>query len=308
MASAGLLATATATAGNEGLDARSSPQPSPRFAVGLTVQRFVDHDRWFVAGHRREARTLTTYVYYPAARGANATATPTAAPGPHPLVVFAHGFDVTPETYAPLLHYWAGAGFVVAAPVFPRTSPHAPGGPDEADVVNQPADVSFVISRLLALRAGPRRPPYGLVDAARIAVAGHSDGGETALAVADAQRLRDRRVRAGVIMSGAEMSGIGGYSFSGGPPLLAIQGTADRSNEPRYTYAFFKEAQRPKYLLKLLGAAHLPPYVGEQPQLGLVEQATTAFLAAYLAPIPTRPQLLLELGNTLPFAKLIADP
>jgi fermentation-respiration switch protein FrsA (DUF1100 family) len=274
----------------------------------VKLERFVDRDRWFVpAGHRREARTLTTYVYYPAAGGANAAVTPAAAPGPHPLVVFAHGFDVTPDTYAPLLRYWAGAGFVVAAPLFPRTSPHAPGGPDEADVVNQPADVAFVISSLLALQAGPGSPAYGLIDSTRIAVAGHSDGGETALAVADARRLRDRRVRAAVVMSGAEMSGIGGYSFSGGPPLLAIQGTADRSNEPRYTYAFFKDARPPKYLLKLLGAAHLPPYVDEQPQLGLVEQATTRFLAAYLTPTPT-PQPLLERGVAPPFAKLIADP
>ena len=86
---------------------------------------------------------------------------------------------------------------------------------NEADVVNQPGDVSFVISSLLALQADPRSPLHGLIDARRIAVAGHSDGAETALAVADARRLRDRRVRAAVVMSGAELSGIGGYSFSG---------------------------------------------------------------------------------------------
>jgi fermentation-respiration switch protein FrsA (DUF1100 family) len=223
-------------------------------------------------------------------------------------VVFAHGFDVTPGRYTALLRYWASAGFVVAAPLFPRTNPHAPGGPDEADVVNQPADISFVISHLLTLDADASSPLHALIDAGRIAVAGHSDGAETALAVTDARHLRDTRVRAGVVMSGAEMSGIGGYAFTGGPPLLAIQGTADTFNEPRFTYAYFNAARPPKYLLKLLGATHLAPYTSQRPQLELVERATTAFLAAYLAPVPTVPQTLLELGRTSPIAKLIADP
>ena len=309
--SAGLAAPAGVSVGE--LQAQPPKSPSSRSAVGMTILPLVDHRRGFVlAGHRREPRKLRTYVYYPEVARPGATggngSPPSAAPDPYPLVVFAHGFEGTPATYASLLHYWASAGFVVAAPLFPRTSLHAPGGPDEADVVNQPADISFVISSLLALDGDSSSPLHALIDPRRIAVAGHSDGAETALAVVDARRLRDPRVRAGVIMSGAEMSGIGGYSFSAGAPLLAIQGTADALNEPRFTYALFKAARPPKYMLKLLGATHLAPYTRQQPQLGLVERATTAFLAAYLAPVPTIPPSLLELGKTSPFAKLSAEP
>ena len=50
-------------------------------------------------------------------------------------------------------------------------------------------DVSFVITQVLA-RLG------GLVDPSRIAVAGHSDGAVTALAVAWGRRTRDPRVGA----------------------------------------------------------------------------------------------------------------
>ena len=308
---AGLATAAGSSVG--GLEARPPGPPRSRSGVGVTILPLVDRRRWFVlARHRREPRKLTTYVYYPEVSTPSATGgngrPPSAAPGPHPLLVFAHGFDVTPASYASLLHYWASAGFVVAAPLFPRTNPHSPGGPDEADVVNQPADISFVISNLLALDADSSSPLHALIDAGRIAVAGHSDGAETALAVADARRLRDPRVRAGVIMSGAVMSGIGGYSFSGGPPLLAIQGTADTLNEPRFTYAFFNAARPPKYMLKLLGATHLAPYTSQRPQLRLVERATTAFLAAYLAPVPMIPRSLLDVGTASPFAKLSADP
>jgi predicted dienelactone hydrolase len=51
---------------------------------------------------------------------------------PFPLIVFGHGFAVTPRPYSQLLRAWARAGYVVAAPVFPLENANAPGGPDEA--------------------------------------------------------------------------------------------------------------------------------------------------------------------------------
>jgi dienelactone hydrolase len=273
-----------------GGSAPATPAPSatagPSFAVGLRVLRLVDASRSIrLGGGKLQPRTLETYVRYPALGtpgGDVAGATPARAAGPFPLIVFGHGFASTPAAYARLLRGWAQAGFVVAAPVFPLENANAPGGPDESDLINQPTDMSFVISRLLALSGGGSSALSGLIDPARIGVSGQSDGAETALAVAYSRKLRDRRVDAALILSGAEMGGVGGFNFVGGPPLLASQGTADTSNQPRFTYAFFKSARRPKYLLRLLGAGHLPPYTGEQPQLGVVSKVTVAFLDAYL--------------------------
>src|SRR6202035_5291617 len=96
-------------------------------------------------------------VRYPALGAPAATdiagAPPARAEGPFPLIVFGHGFAVTPATYSRLLQSWTRAGFVVAAPVFPLGNARAPGGPNEADLVNQPADMSFVISHMLAATA-----------------------------------------------------------------------------------------------------------------------------------------------------------
>ena len=101
-----------------------------------------------------EPRTLLTYVRYPAVGASSATdvrnAPANTAAGSFPLVVFGHGFAVTPQLYRRMLVAWARAGYVVAAPVFPLENANAPGGPDESDLVNQPADMSLVISRLLA--------------------------------------------------------------------------------------------------------------------------------------------------------------
>jgi dienelactone hydrolase len=236
----------------------------------VRVFEFVDHSRTItLPDGRRAPRRLETVVRYPEVGGS------------HPLIVFAHGFTLTPARYKDLLEAWAAAGYVVAAPVFPLTNANAPGGPNEADLVNQPRDMTLVITRLLTLNARPGSVLDGKIDASRIAVAGQSDGGITALAVAYDSRFRDRRVRAAVILSGARLSGMGSFPRSA-PPLLAVQGTADPFNAPATTATYFGLAARPKFLLWLLGASHLPPYTDQQPQLGIVERTSIAFLDHYL--------------------------
>jgi dienelactone hydrolase len=293
--------------------APGAPQPSS-FAVGLCVLRLVDASRVIhLPNGRTVPRALLTYVRYPALGAPGRTDFPDAPParayGPFPVVVFAHGFAVTPDLYARLLQSWARAGYVVIAPLFPLENADAPGGPNESDLINQPTDMSFVISRVLAAGSSNSGLLAGLVDSSHIAVAGHSDGAETALAVAYSRRFRDPRVDAAMILSGAEMSGIGGYSFPrGSPPLLAAQGTADAFNQPRFTNVFYHLARAPKYLLRLLGAGHLAPYTHQQPQLAVVERVTIAFMDGYLKRMPQAPQQLISLGSVPRTAAVLADP
>jgi pimeloyl-ACP methyl ester carboxylesterase len=243
--------------------ARASP-------IRVRVFHFADHARTLrLPDGRRVPRPLVTVVRYPAAGRR------------HPLIVFAHGFALTPSAYSRLLRSWAEAGFVVAAPVFPLENANAPGGPTETDLVNEPRDISVVIDRLLAgVLAGE-------IDPSKIAVAGHSDGGVAALAVAYDHRFRDHRIRAAIVMSGAPLPGMGRFPPNG-PPLLALQGTADPFNSPAATADYFRRARRPKFLLWLLGASHRPPFTEEEPQLGIVERATAAFLGRYLDGQPLR--------------------
>ena len=259
------------------LGASARPDVSPGEGTGHrtelpTVLHLVDNSRKIrLPDGRLVARPVTTYLWYP----------PAADHAPWPLVVFGHGFATTPFRYRRLLRSWAAAGYLVAAPVFPLGNAHAPGGPDERDIVNQPRDMSFVISRLLAANASTESPLHGLVDGTRIAATGQSDGAETAFATAYERPWHDRRVRAAVILSGAEL-GRHLELTSHTVPLLAVQGTADRINPPVYTRELFGAVDRPKFLLLLRHAGHLGPYTVPGARLAAVERVSVAFLNHYL--------------------------
>ncbi len=264
------------------------PRPHAPFAVGELTLTLVEHSRTVhLANGVVEPRALVTIVRYPALGRPSGSdhrgAAPATRGGPFPLIVFGHGFAVTPGIYTQLLHAWAAAGYVVAAPIFPAGSADAPGGPDEQDLPNQPGDMQWVITRMLDASAARSGLLSGLITPHEIAVAGQSDGGDTALAVAYDPRYRDPRVRAAVILSGAEIPFVSMFRIgAGGPPLLATQGTTDTVNLPSATAAFYDTAPAPKFLLSLPGARHLPPYTDGEPQLSVVERVTTAFLDHYL--------------------------
>ena len=257
----------------------------------LRIVRLVDRTR---SAHFRNGstgpRVLVTEVRYP-----------TRGRPPFPLVVFAHGFIETPDVYAGLLDTWVRAGYVVAAPTFPVESPKAPGGPSESDLVNEPGDLRFVISRLTA----PASPVRGLIDATKIAVAGQSDGAEAALSVAYDGRYLDRRIDVALVMSGAALPGFVAPP-PGSPPLLAVQGTSDSLNSPSTTVSYFRLMRRPKFLLWLLGASHLEPYITNDRWAGVVRRTTTAFLEHYLRAAPLRP--LNDAGTVRGVARVTSAP
>ncbi len=305
---------ATTRGHREHAGASPSPIQAAPFATGLIVLRLVDATRSVdLPDGKTVPRTLETYVRYPAAgtaRGRDLPGAPAArSAGPFPLIVFGHGFAVTPAVYARLLRAWVSAGYVVAAPLFPLANAHAPGGPNESDLPNQPEDLHVVISRLLAADTASSGPLEGLIARRRIAVAGQSDGGDAALGVADDPRFRDPRIGAAMILSGAEIPGIGGFQLPpGGPPLLATQGTGDTINPPSATRAFYDSAPAPKYLLELPGASHLPPYSSQEPQLSVVERVTIAFLDHYLKRLPGSLHQLLRAASVTQVATLHANP
>lgn len=237
---------------------------SPEHAVGTTTRAFVDDSRPTAANGacaEIRSRSLPTTIYYPIVGSSGAPPQPDAVPdtdgGPYPLIVFAHGFSATADTYAALLERLAAAGYVVAAPTFPLSSGTSPCGPVAGDSVNQPEDLSVVIDSVLDEAKGDEGALAGLVDPDHIGAAGHSNGGITMYGLAANTEVRDDRVDAVVVMAGtAQKFPDGRYDFKKAPPLLLVHGTHDAQVPYDGAISGFNRARGPKGLLTVEGGDH----------------------------------------------------
>ena len=254
--------------------------PRATYAVGSTTLDVQDPDRPTLARGGvpfHAGRDLPTLVLYPV--GLNGAP----LPGPLPLVVFAHGYGTTPDTYLPLLDAWASAGLVVAAPFLPGERGDIGAAPVHADVANEPDDLSDVISAVLAPTAPA--PITGLADPAHVAVAGHSDGGLAVAALTLSSAFHDPRITAALILSGDTYYGDGGsYGTTSNVPVMIVQGTADPVNNASSADRLWAVARPPKALMWMLGAGHLPPLVTAGTQQDTVRGATADYLSGELDP------------------------
>ncbi|HYN95422.1 MAG TPA: chlorophyllase, partial [Pilimelia sp.] len=217
--------------------------PEEVFAVGVRT----------LSVRRGAKRPLPTTVWYPA------TGTPReeavedlpAARGPFPLVLFSHGLETRPDVYAEILVRWVQAGFIVAAPAYPHT---ATGVPDfnAADVLNQPADATEVITRVLALNTRQGDPLRGRIETGCVAAAGHSAGGITTVGLLTSNR--DDRLDAAIVLAGRKLLAA---PFTGPPaPVLFVHGTDDRSVPYADALAAFKSVPWSRAMLTVTDGGH----------------------------------------------------
>jgi fermentation-respiration switch protein FrsA (DUF1100 family) len=274
------------------LPAAPAPAASESLAVGMHTESFVDHSRATpadaVAGITPEnERRLPTTIFYPAKRtpSADGDAVRDAPPrrGRYPLVLFAGGSPGSPADYAPLLQAWAAAGYVVAAPEFPVSSYAGPDDVAYADLPRQSGDLRFVLRRVLALDAAKVGIPA--IDGRRIAVAGHSLGGQTALSLV-AQCCREPRVDVALVLAGVTDATEGPALRKLRGPALFVHSRNDRAvpYPPALdTCARVSGWKRMITVENLRGLrAHVDPYLGNSEYAAIVRPATVDFLDGYL--------------------------
>lgn len=265
---------------------------------------------WFLDEAR--GRNIGVKLYHPA-EGA----------GPWPVVVFSHGLGGSQWGYAYFGRYLAAHGMVSVHCTHPGSdwllwdgkgmgtamSNLRKANADPDNWRERPRDVSFLLDHLDQFEA--KVPALaGRLARDRIAVAGHSFGAYTALALVGLQPalpeqpalvLADPRVRTVVAMS---PQGSGGFLPAGcwagvtGPVLLM---TGTRDEEPfsgrNHGLAWRLEAwsglpEGAKHLFVLDGATHMTYSAGglgekaSPAQLAAICQAAGAFLEAHLAAPP----------------------
>lgn len=146
--------------------------------------------------------------------------------GAHPLVVYSHGFMSMRSEAVRYAEHLASHGFVVISADYPLTNFRAPGGPNIADLVNQPGDVAFLIDSVTGWTEA-EQPYRGTIDAQRIGVAGLSLGGLTTTLAAFHPTLRDPRISAAVSIAGPSAMFTRRFFETANVPFLMIAGEVD---------------------------------------------------------------------------------
>ena len=258
--------------------------------VGVVTRTFVDRRRATPSDPSAgiapaPSRTLPTTIYYPARRGVAGSVTEGARPtaGARPMVLFNPGSPGTPEDYEPLLADWAAHGYVVAAIEFPVSSVAGPDDVAWSDLPAQTKDARFVLDRVLAI--DPEKAGIPEIDEDRLAVAGHSFGGATALSLAS-KCCRDRRFSAVVALAAVSETRNGPALTRPKGPLLFVHARGDRAVSYTDAATLCGDADTPKRLLtveEIRGLrAHVYPYVGDDEYSAIVRPAIVDFLDGYV--------------------------
>jgi predicted dienelactone hydrolase len=277
------------------------PSPMGRDAVGTHVMRLVDFTRddpFLANGSKRE---LLVRFWYPATLTGGCKPAEYTSPrvwgyfselvgiqlpevttnscldapianGPHPVVVFTHGYTGTFTDYTFIVEDLASRGYVVAsvdhtyeatAVEFPdgRFVESVPGshlgnivGNDEKElsfaVSVRLADLKFIVDELAGMNVSADSPFAGKLDVSRVALAGHSLGGLTALLGV----AQEPRFRTGIILDAAAPERI--VDATETPIFVLFTGGEGRSvAECR----LWDKLRGPRLALNLRGAEHLTP-------------------------------------------------
>lgn len=240
-----------------------------------------------------------------------------------PIIVFSHGFGWSLDGYAPLVDFWAAHGFMVIQPTHldSRTLNLPPDDPRTPLIWRfRVEDMKRILDQLDLVEASV--PGLnGRVDRSRIAVAGHSWGGQTASMLLGArvldpegtpgEDLSDARIKAGVLLAtpglgGADLTPFAAEHFpfmnpsfaDMTTPALVIAGDRDQSalsvRGPDWFTDPYRLSPGSKSLLTLFGAEHalggIPGYAvkettDENPErVALIQRLTWAYLRTALDP------------------------
>ena len=279
----------------------TSPATMGPNRVGTRTLDLVDPDRsdpYLANGQRRE---LLVRFWYPTAFIPNCILAPYASPavwaylsrliqvsppdiktnscqnapitaGPHPVVVFTHGYTGTFTDYTFLFEDLASRGYVVAsvAHTFESTAVQFPDGrlltsqmgshlaqnlqmsepSTTLAVAVRLSDLKFVMNELGRINRQEKNPFFGALDLSRVAVAGHSLGGLTALLGVELEP----RFRAAVSLDGAAPSSW--FAPTTKPVMLLVAGSDVWSEDNCHVWTHL---HGPRLAVDLKNSEHITP-------------------------------------------------
>jgi predicted dienelactone hydrolase len=118
--------------------------------------------------------------------------------GPFPIIIFSHGLGGSRDNYSYLGKHWAGCGYVSVhvqhlgsddgvwrdVSLAERAKALQKAAMNISNATNRPLDAQFAMDQMVKLNADITSPLKGRLDVQAFAIAGHSFGGFTTLALA----------------------------------------------------------------------------------------------------------------------------
>lgn len=258
------------------------------------ADRLIPVDAWYPAATDSDGE-LSLYELLPgigftaAARQAVGVAA-----GSHPLVVWSHGRTGTRSSYALLCEALAARGFIVIAP---EHAGDALGDwilgaavDDETNETNRVADAHLVLNAVLS-GTGPLAAIATHVDLGRIAAAGHSYGGFTALSIASGETAHPS-VRAAAGMQAFTRSMVKQVFESISVPTMLVAGMQDATTPPTTDAdrAWAKLAAHPAWRIDVERAGHqacsdVGLYLELAPDVEAIPEIVRQFVASMAADV-----------------------
>jgi len=144
--------------------------------------------------------------------------------GPFPIIIFSHGLGGSRDNYSYLGKHWAGCGYVSVhvqhlgsddgvwrdVSLAERAKALQKAAMNISNATNRPLDAQFAMDQMVKLNADSTSPLKGRLDVQAFAIAGHSFGGFTTLALAGqtfmlplgrSKRYDEPRLKAAIQMS-----------------------------------------------------------------------------------------------------------
>ena len=258
------------------------------YSVGSAEFVFIDESRptdESRGNSGKSNRTFPTTIWYP--EDAN---------GALPLIVHSHGIVSTRNELAYLMEHLASYGYVVAAADYPLTSGSTPGGANANDVMNQPADVSFLIDSILTLATD--QAFSGQIDESKIGLTGFSLGGLTTILSTYHPRWRDPRIAASVAIAGPAVAFTEAFYKNSTVPFLMISGTSDALIDTAYNATIIPERNAGADLVIIDGGTHLGFVGAAEPAFRFMHNPDSLGCSAVLSVLDEDPNdIFAKLGS-----------
>ena len=337
--------TGNSVVGTRVLDLVDSARQDPYAADGSSRELAVR--MWYpVSSHFSQACKAAEYTspgvlnYFAQLVGVSAFAIATnscrdaeVAEGAHPVVLFTPGLTGTSSDYTFLTEELASRGYIVAAVdhTFEATAVELPGGRIvhsrvgshlggplprdrhslESAVDTRTKDLKFVLDQLAHLNSSGGSPFAGKLNLARIAIAGHSLGGLTALVTG----TTDPHIRAMILMDPMLPDVLPGRTNK---PVLIL--AADRKQWAANECGLWSNLHGPRLAVSLQGTEHvalsdwlwLTPsavktgVMGPQKTVSAIREYVAGFLDTHLREEPAHP-LLVTPSVQYPDARIVTQ-